>query len=164
MTTDTDWNEALEARVKLRRTDPQQAFEDTVAEMYRTQERLRAVRSRLQEKPVKVTSKDGMITVTLDGRGELTSIAFGTAKFRRMAPAELGAALVAAIRQARAESRTRIVDAYQPFLPAGMDLEKIMSGEFSMTGVLDAAKRRGEQIMADAKRPIPATQPPARKG
>jgi len=164
MTTDIGWNREPEARAKPRQNDPRQVFEDAVAEMYRTQERLTAVRARLQEKPAKVTSKDGMITVTLDGRGEVTSIAFGTAKFRRMAPAELGAALVAVIRQARAESRARAIDAYQPFLPAGMDLGKIMAGEFSMTGMLDAAKRRGEHIMAEAQRATPAAQPPARKG
>jgi DNA-binding protein YbaB len=156
MTTNTSHSEALEARVKLRRTDPKKAFDDTMAELARTQERLQAVRTRLEKKPAKVTSKDGMITVVLDERGEVTSIAFNTAKFRRMAPAELGAALVEVIGKARAEGRDRVISAYRSFLPEGMDLEKIMSGKLSTDGMLEAAKRRGEQIIAEAQRPIPA--------
>ena len=38
------------------------AFDDTMAELFRTQERLQAVRGRLKEEPTKVTSKDGMVT------------------------------------------------------------------------------------------------------
>jgi DNA-binding protein YbaB len=163
MTTDSGQSEALEARVKLRRTDPKKAFDDTMAELQRTQERLQSVRTRLRKKPTKITSKDGMITVTLDERGEVTSIAFNTAKFRRMAPAELGAALVQVISQARAEGRSQVISAYRPFLPEGMDLEKIMSGKLSMDGMLAAAKRRGEQIMAEAQRPAPAAHLPAGK-
>jgi len=156
MTMNADESEALDARAKLRRTDPKKAFDDTMAELLRTQERLRSVRAKLQEKPTKITSKDGMVTVAVDEGGEVTSIVFNTAKFRRMAPAELGAALVEVISQARAEARGRVISAYRSFLPEGMDLEKIMSGQASTDGMLAAAKRRGEQIMAAAQLPDPA--------
>ena len=164
MTMNADQSEALEARMKLRRTDPKKAFDDTMAELFRTQESLQSVRTRLREKPTKITSKDGMITVTLDERGDVTSIAFNTAKFRRMAPAELGAALVEVISRARVEGRSRVISAYRAFLPEGMDLEKIMSGKLDIESMLTAAKRRGEQIMAEAQRPISAAHQSARKG
>jgi DNA-binding protein YbaB len=164
MTMQADQNEALAARAKLRRADPRKAFDDTMAELFRTQERLRAVRGRLREQPTKVTSKDGMVTVLLDDRGEITSIAFNTAKFRKMAPAELGAALVEVIGRARAEGRNRLLGAYKPFLPDGMDLEKIMSGKLDMESMLTSAKRRGEQIMADVQQDFPAAGQPPRKG
>jgi DNA-binding protein YbaB len=157
-------SEALEARIKLRSTDPKKAFEQTVAEAFRTQERLREVRAKLSKKPTKVTSKDGMITVVLNERGEVTSIAFNTAKFRRMAPAELGAALVQVIEQARAECRNQVISAYREFLPEGMDLEKIMSGKLNMDSVLNAAKRRGEQVMADARQGFTPADQSAKKG
>jgi DNA-binding protein YbaB len=157
-------SEAMEARAKLRSTDPKKAFDDTMAELMRTQEHLQSVRAKLKEKPTKVTSKDGMVSVLLDDRGELTSIAFNTAKFRRMAPAELGAALVEVIGRARSEARNRLLSAYKPFLPEGMDLEKIMSGKLDMESMLTSAKRRGEQIMADAQRGLPAANQPIRKG
>jgi|SRR5712691_10444116 len=164
MIMNADQNEALEARIKLRHADPKKAFDDTMAELFRTQEQFQSAHARLMEKPVKVTSKDGMIAVMLDARGEVTSIAFNTAKFRRMAPAELGAALVEVISRARAEGRSQVVSAYRQFLPEGMDLEKIMSGKLDMESMLKAAKRRGEQILAEAQRPVPAADESARKG
>jgi len=94
----------------------------------------------------------------------VTSIAFNTAKFRRMAPAELGAALVQVISQARAEGRSQVISAYREFLPEGMDLEKIMSGNLNMDSVLAAAKRRGEQIMAEARQAFPDASQPTREG
>ena len=163
MTMDADQSEALEALMKRRRADPKKAFEDTMAELFRTQERLKSVQTRLKKKPTKITSKDGMITVILDDRGEVTSISFNTAKFRRMAPAELGSALVEVIGRARAEGRSQVIGAYRQFLPEGTDLEKIMSGKLDMESMLTAAKRHGEQILADAQRPVRA-ESPARKG
>jgi DNA-binding protein YbaB len=164
MNTNADHNEALEARARLRRADPRKAFEDTMAELKQTGERLQSARARLREKPAKVTSKDGMVTVTLDERGEVTSIAFNTAKFRRMAPAELGSALVDVISRARSEGRARVISAYRSFLPEGMDLEKIMSGKSGIDSMLETARQRGEQILAAAQPVLPAAHPPARKG
>ena len=76
---------------------PHESFEEAVNELRRSQERLQSLRGELQSKATKVTSKDGLVTVTLDGSSEVTSISFNTAKFRRMAPAELGAVLVETI-------------------------------------------------------------------
>jgi DNA-binding protein YbaB len=154
MTMNADQSEALEARMQLRRTDPRKAFEDTMTELFRTQERLQSVRTKLKDKPTKINSKDGMITVTLDERGEATSISFNTAKWRRMAPAELGSALVEVISRARAEGRKQVISAYRQFLPEGTDIEKIMSGKLDMESMLRSAKLRGEQILAEAERPI----------
>jgi DNA-binding protein YbaB len=160
-----DQSGALDARIKqLQSADPRKAFDDSMAELYRTQERLLSVRAELKKRPTKVTSKDGMVAVTLDERGEVTALTFNTAKFRRMAPAELGAALVEVIGRARAEGRSRVTSAYQQFLPEGMDLAKVMSGKLDVEGMLTAAKRRGEQILAEAQRPVPAARQPTRKG
>jgi DNA-binding protein YbaB len=164
MTMNPDQSDALEARMKLRRADPKKAFEDTMAELFRTQERLQSVRAQLEKKPIKVTSKDNMIAVTLDQRGELTSITFNTAKWRKMAPTELGAALVEVIGRARAEGRSQVMGAYREFLPEGMDLEKIMSGKLDIESMLMSAKRRGEQILADAERPEPVAHQSTGKG
>jgi hypothetical protein len=81
----------------------------------------------------------------------VTSIAFNTQKWRRMAPAELGAVLVEALRRARAQGRARLVEAYRPLLPEGLDPAKIMSGQFSVDGVFESARERSERIIAAAK-------------
>src|SRR5260370_36943465 len=98
---------------------PHESFQQALDELRRTQKQLGTIRSELQEKATKVTSKDGMITVTLDGRSELAGIAFNTAKFLRMAPAELGRALLETTNQARALDRSRVTYSYSCLMPEG---------------------------------------------
>jgi DNA-binding protein YbaB len=154
---------ADQTAAELRYTDPHKAFEKAMEELQRSQERLKAVRKKLQDKPIKVTSKDGMISISLDAAGEVTSIAFNTQKWRRMAPAELGSALVEAITQARTQGRAQLAEAYRPFLPEGLDPAKIMSGNVSVDGIFESARKRGEQIMAAAQPVVPAA-PQSGKG
>jgi DNA-binding protein YbaB len=142
---------------------PHESFQDAVNELRRSQERLRSLRGEMQSKATKVTSKDGMVTVTLDGKSEVTSITFNTVKFRRMAPAELSAVLVETINRARSEGRARVLDAYRSMFPNGMDVDAIMTGKFSVDKIFDDAVRRAEGIIADGQpRPVPGAL--ARKG
>jgi DNA-binding protein YbaB len=135
---------------------PHESFEEAVNELRRSQERLQSLRGELQSKATKVTSKDGMVTVTLDGKSEVTSISFNSAKFRRMAPAELGAVLVETISRARGEGRSRVIDAYKSMFPKGMDIDAIMNGKFNANKIFDDAMRQAETIMADGQtRPVP---------
>jgi DNA-binding protein YbaB len=124
------------------------SLEEATAELRRQQERLQGVRSQLRDSTSKVTSKDGMITVTLDGRGEISSIAFNTAKFRRMAPAELGAALVEVIGRAQAQARQQVADAYRSFIPAGLNMDDLLAGKADFTRMFDDAVRKANDIMA----------------
>jgi DNA-binding protein YbaB len=142
---------------------PHESFQEAVSELRRSQERLRSLRGEMESKATRVTSKDGMVTVTLDGRSEVTSIAFNTAKFRRMAPAELSAVLVDTIRRARTDGRARTIDAYRSMFPTGMDIDAIMNGKFSVDKIFDDAVRRAEGIMADGE-PRPVSGAAARKG
>jgi DNA-binding protein YbaB len=137
---------------------PHESFQQALDELRRTQERLRTVRSRLQDKATKVTSKDGMVTVTLDGRTEVAGIEFNTAKFRRMAPAELASVLVETISQARAQGRSRVADAYRPLMPKGMDIDAILAGKLNLDKMFDDAARQGQAMMAEARQDVPDAQ------
>jgi DNA-binding protein YbaB len=132
-------------------TDPQRAFDKAMEELQHTRDSLSQVREKIQAKPIKVTTKDGMVSITLDAGGEVASIVFNTQKFRRMAPAELAAALLDAITRARAEGRAQLAKAYAPFLPEGLDLNEVMSGKFSTDGIFESARQRSEQVMAAVK-------------
>lgn len=125
------------------------SLDEAIAELRKEQERLKSVRDGLQEVKSKVTSKDGMITVTLDGRGEISAIAFNTQKFRRMAPAELGAALVEVIGRARSEAREQVLDAYRSFIPRGLGygLDDLIAGQGDLDAMFDEAVRRANGIM-----------------
>jgi DNA-binding protein YbaB len=125
------------------------SMEEAVAELRRQQERLDAVRSQVRDMKSKVISKDGAITVTLDGQGEVSAIAFNTAKFRRMAPTELGAALVDVIRQARTQSREQMMSAYRPLIPEGLGLDDLFSGKGNLNRMFDDAVRKAHDVLAD---------------
>jgi DNA-binding protein YbaB len=124
------------------------SLEEATAELRRQQERLQGVRSQLRDAKSKLTSKDGMITVTLDGRGDISSIAFNTAKFRRIAPAELGSALVEVIGRARQQAREQVAEAYRSFIPAGLNMEDLLTGKADFTAMFDDAVRKANDIMA----------------
>jgi DNA-binding protein YbaB len=121
---------------------------EAISELRQQQEKLQAVSSQLRETKTKVKSKDGMITITLDGSGEISSIDFNTAKFRRMAPAELGAALVDTIRQARTQSRDEVMKAYRSFSPSGLGLDGLFEGKVNVNRVFDDAVRKANDILA----------------
>jgi DNA-binding protein YbaB len=121
---------------------------EATAELRRQQERLQKISAQLRETKTKIKSKDGMITVTLDGRGELSSIAFNTVKFRRMAPAELGAALVQVIGEARAHARDQIMSAYRPLIPSGAGMDDLLAGKGNLNRMFDDAFRRAEDMLA----------------
>jgi DNA-binding protein YbaB len=122
-------------------------------ELRQQQARLKSIRGELQDVTFKATSKDRMITVTIDTTGEVSSIAFNTAKFRRMAPAELGAILVETIRQARAESRDRVLGAYRSLLPSGMGLADMFAGQgdLDLDKIFDDAFRQANETFASMR-------------
>jgi DNA-binding protein YbaB len=128
--------------------DPSFSLTEAISELRQKQERLQAVSSQLRDTKTKVKSKDGMITITLDGGGDISSIDFNTVKFRRMAPAELGAALVDTIRQARAQSRKEMLTAYRPFIPSGVGLDGLFDGKANVSGIFDDAVRKANDILA----------------
>ncbi len=66
-----------------------------------------------------------------------------TGRRRRMAPAELGAALVETIGQARAQSREQVMSAYRSFIPAGVGLDDLFTGKGNFNRVFDDARSSG---------------------
>jgi DNA-binding protein YbaB len=144
-------------------TQMPESIQQAKDELLRQQERLRELRGSLRSVTTKTTSKDGMVTVTTGGSGELTSIAFNTAKFRRMAPAELGAVLVETIGRASAQRRDQVLAAYRPFMPGGTDLDQVLAGKLDLNQLADDAIRRVSEIMTD-RRPGDAGTRSTRKG
>lgn len=122
-----------------------QAAED----LDRKQQRLREISAELAKSSTKVSSTDKMLTVELDAAGELTSIKFNSQKFRRVAPAELSAVLVATIKRARAQSRERVLSAYQDLLPAGV--REAVNGNRGLDAMFDEARREAKEMVANLR-------------
>ena len=97
--------------------DSEEIMRQAQERLRQTQDQLATMRKKVEETRITVRSTDNMITAMVDGKGELVSITFTTAKWRRMAPAELGAALVKTINKAREESRAELMRSYSGMMP-----------------------------------------------
>jgi DNA-binding protein YbaB len=100
--------------------DSEEIMRQAEERLRQTEERLAKTRKKVEETRVSVRSTDNMITVVVDGKGELVSIAFNTTKWRRMAPAELGDALVKTINKAREDSRAELMRSYSGMMPESL--------------------------------------------
>jgi DNA-binding protein YbaB len=97
-----------------------------------TRERLAEMRAKVEETRITARSADNVITVVADGQGELVSITFNSAKWRRMAPAELGTALVKTINQAREDGRAELVRSYSGLMPEPLRPRGAAAGRVSL--------------------------------
>jgi DNA-binding protein YbaB len=126
----TDWNAA-----NFRSLD--EAGEAALAALEREQRKLADVTRVIDEETVTVRAKDRSLSITLDGRGEVTNIAFNGTKYRAMAPAELAHLLVETIRAGRAQCVQKMAEAMgQPSLP-GIDFAELASGNVNPMEVFD---------------------------
>jgi hypothetical protein len=124
-------------------------LEEATKELRRQQARLKAVRRKLERTATKVSSRDRMVTVTIDHTGDLERIEFNSQKYRRLPPAELGTVLVETIRQAQAQNRERLARAYQPLLPGPMDIGPAVTGRADLDELFDGAIRQAGELLPD---------------
>jgi DNA-binding protein YbaB len=125
-----DWNFA-----NFRSLDD--ASEAAMAALEREQRKLANLTKVIDEETVTVRAKDRSLAITLDGRGEVTNIAFNGTKYRTMAPAELAHLLVETIRTGRAQCAQKLTEAMgQPQLP-GIDFSELASGKVNPMEVFD---------------------------
>jgi DNA-binding protein YbaB len=117
--------------------DSEEMMRQAQERLRQTEERLAKVRKEVEETRITVRSTDNMITVVVDGKGELVSIAFNTAKWRRMAPAELGAALVKTINKAKEDSRAELMQSYSGMMPKPLVPSGAAEGRISLEDMLN---------------------------
>ena len=117
--------------------DGEEALRQAQERLRQTEDRLAKIRKEVEENRVTVRSTDNMITVVVDGKGELISIGFNTAKWRRMAPAELGAALVKTINKAREDSKTELMQSYSGMMPKPVLPARDADGRISLEEMLN---------------------------
>lgn len=132
-------------------TPLQNQVEQAMARLRETQDRLGAVQRELAETTTKSTSHNRAVTITVDGQGEISAVAFPTNAYRSMAPAELGDLLVATIRDARRAAAQTAAALYTPLLPGGSRLGDVLAGDLDLDGMISEAIRA-------ANDPLPGEQ------
>lgn len=98
-----------------------------------------------------VESPDRMVAATFDGRGELVKLAFNTAKYRTMAPAQLASVLTDTIGRGRAAAFAKIDEmAGRDVLP-GINFGELASGKVDLTEVVGTLITSAIDLPAIAK-------------
>ncbi|MCI2417470.1 YbaB/EbfC family nucleoid-associated protein [Saccharopolyspora sp. K220] len=100
------------------------------------QAKLADFQQKLAETSTVVDSRNRMLTVTLDGSGELSDLKFNTTAYRTMAPAELSALILETLRKARSQSFQTMQELMGGGPLQGLDIEEIATGQADLAAVL----------------------------
>ena len=119
--------------------DNRNDLESIHAEYERTRAAIGQAQAGVLADSTTVTSKSREVSVTVDGRGELTGITFRTRSYRTMSPTELATLLVDTIRAARRESLGKVAAAFESLLPAGLPMVDMMSGPIDVDTMMSDA-------------------------
>ncbi|RZU53467.1 YbaB/EbfC DNA-binding family protein [Krasilnikovia cinnamomea] len=99
------------------------------AEAVETQRRISALSAT-------VTSAQGLVTVTVDARSEITSLTFNSQQYRRMAAAELAHVVLDTVKRARASVLQQMTEVMPAARLAGMALPDVLAGRVDIERML----------------------------
>ncbi|MEV0055429.1 YbaB/EbfC family nucleoid-associated protein [Saccharopolyspora sp. NPDC050389] len=107
----------------------QAQLDQALAELNKQREELQQVEADLVKRTKSVRSKDRMLTATVDAGGKLSKLEFHDDRYRSMAKAELGAAIVKLVAEAQGQMTAEISEAVQPHLSDTEEMRKSMRDE-----------------------------------
>jgi DNA-binding protein YbaB len=124
------------------------------------QRKLTDLQQKMEEDSSTVRSKDRSLSMTFDGRGELTGMKFHGTKFRSMAPAELAHLIVETVRAGRTQYLEKMSEDMGELMP-GLNFADLASGQAKPGKILESmlGSLRGE--MGDLFGDVFGTQPPS---
>ena len=130
-TADRDANHALRTR-----------FDDVFGQYQRLRSGLDDLQDRLAEMRVSAESEDGLITATVDPRGQLVDLRLDRRVYRDMDPEQLSRAIVATAGKAAARTTEQVTELMAEYLPADSGAMRfVRDNNFS------SLLRRQDQIM-----------------
>lgn len=119
--------------------DYHRLIEELTREYARARERTGELRRKVSELTVTVTAPRETVKVTVGAQGEVRAIEFPTGAYKRMAPAELSAALMSALTEATEKARVQLGEIMAPSMPKGLNFLDVVSGKAGMPA-LDSAE------------------------
>jgi DNA-binding protein YbaB len=117
----------------------QDQLEAAMARLRQQREKIREFQSAMEERTVSVTSKNRMVSATVDSRGRLTALSFKGNRYRSLPPAELGALVVETVSQAQETAAKQALEAASSIMPSG--LPGMSSGSFDLDEMTAAAEK-----------------------
>jgi len=115
-------------------------FIDELTQEYdKARERTGELRRKVSELTVTVIAPRETVKVTVGAQGDVRAIEFPTGAYKRMPPAELSAALMSALTEAKEKAQVQLGELMAPSMPKGLNFLDIMSGKADMPA-LDRAE------------------------
>ncbi|HEY6494971.1 MAG TPA: YbaB/EbfC family nucleoid-associated protein [Trebonia sp.] len=112
--------------------DPQRMIEELTQEYEKARARTGEVRRQIAQLTATAVSPRESVKVTVGAQGDVRSIEFPTSAYKRMPPAELSEALMAAIGEAREKATGMLSELMAPSMPAGVNFVDLVRGEVKL--------------------------------
>jgi DNA-binding protein YbaB len=116
---------------------PEFNLDDAIVDLRAEQERIKAATEHMSTITGSAVSKDRVVTATVDSQGRLVDLKLAGTRYRKLAPAELTASIVATVRQAQEDAAGAAATALSGLLPEGLGLP--VGGELDLDAMFDAA-------------------------
>ncbi|GAA2920790.1 MULTISPECIES: YbaB/EbfC family nucleoid-associated protein [Streptomycetaceae] len=100
-------------------------LKDAMSALHDQRDKMLAAKRELDAATASVTSKDHMVSVTVGPQGQVVSMTFHTKAYQSMAPAELAAALVTVLNEARAAMGSQVIEHIKGFQDFGGHLRSV---------------------------------------
>jgi hypothetical protein len=110
-------------------SDPARAMDNAWATFETEMEKLGELGKHWDEARTTVHPKDRLLTMTLDGRGELVELVFNGSKYRTLPPAQLAQIIVETLQKGRVEAQQKMSDLMGENSVPGLDLAGMAAGE-----------------------------------
>lgn len=109
--------------------DYQQLIEQLTEEYEKARAHTVELRREISELTASATAPRETVKVTVGAQGDVRSIEFPAGAYKRMAPAELSAAVMATINEAKDKAQQMLSELMAPELPAGVNFLDVMQGK-----------------------------------
>jgi hypothetical protein len=116
---------------------PEFNLDDAIVDLRAEQARIQAATEHMSSISGSAVSKDRVVTATVDSQGRLVDLKLTGTRYRKLAPAELTASIVATVRQAQDDAARAAAAALSGLLPEGLGLP--VGGELDLDAMFDAA-------------------------
>jgi hypothetical protein len=124
---------------------------NAVAGLRVEQARIREASDRMMRVTGSSTSKDRMVTATVDSQGRLVGLALAGTRYRQLASKDLTARIVETVRAAQDDAAREAASTLTGLLPKGLGMP--VNGDFDLDAMFDAAVAAATASWEDGNTP-----------
>ena len=129
-------------------TEIEQRLQRALSGYRRKREQFLAAQKKLRSASATSTSRDRLVTVTVDIRGNVTALKFNSTGYATMDEADLAELIMTTMTKARAKVKGQARQVVEPLLPAGSTFDEVADGKPPWERLLPAEPVGVEQARA----------------